>query len=464
MYIRKKGLKIVLIAFLMGYLVIGFVIIPRWNDKVLLSTGGVTTRKAAREFVNDLKRSEKEKFKSELLSNKHLSKLNLYIENKKIDFNGKVFNYNNRYYIPLDDITKYLKINMDKEDSNLTLSGEGYQCDINLEKSYWRIKGNRRELRGDWISREDKVYLSLADIVDILNLNASFDSKKEEVRCFKSKKESFILNDTQGTLTKKKTALIRIEDVTAGSIYLKDDSMEKLRAMGDLLYDEGSAYHIAWIPRYVNPEKSEDNDLTRDTSFLNSEFLYTLDYLINRGAMVGLHGYTHQYGNEESIIGSEFQEKNKLSREEEVRRVEAAIKNAIALNIPYKFFETPHYRSSARFQTVLENYFDYVYEPCIGVWNKKIHISDRNKATKYVPAPLGYVEDRNVQDMINKIKDDKSKELKSFFYHPGKEFDDIVLKREGNGYPYYEYKDTSMLKTMIKELNKDGYKLRYITN
>ncbi|MEW8957413.1 DUF2334 domain-containing protein, partial [Clostridium sp.] len=349
-------------------------------------------------------------------------------------------------------------------DNIVVLSGDNYNCHINLEKSYWKIGDNRRDLRGNGIFIDNKLYLSLIDISDMLNLKISFDSKKEEVRCFKSKEESFIFNDTQGTLSKKKTALIRIEDVTAGSIYLNDENMEKLRAIGDLLYNEGSGYHIAWIPRYVNPEKSEDNDLTRDINFLNSEFLYTLDYLINRGAIVGLHGYTHQYGDEESIIGSEFQDKHKLSKEEEVRRVEAAIKNSIALNIPYKFFETPHYRSSERFQTTLENYFDYVYEPCIGVWNKKTYISHRNKVTKYVPAPLGYIEDKEIEEMINKIKNKNSKELKSFFYHPGKEFEDIVLKREGNGYPYYEYKDTSMLKTMIRELNKDGYKLRYITN
>lgn len=36
--------------------------------------------------------------------------------------------------------------------------------------------------------------------------------------------------------------------------------------------------------------------------------MYTLDYFIDRGGIIGLHGYTHQSGAEVSIDGIEFDE------------------------------------------------------------------------------------------------------------------------------------------------------------
>ncbi len=53
-----------------------------------------------------------------------------------------------------------------------------------------------------------------------------------------------------------KAALIRIEDVSAGGVFSEDNNMEKMKYLSDYFKANNIVFHIAWIPRYINPEKT----------------------------------------------------------------------------------------------------------------------------------------------------------------------------------------------------------------
>ena len=86
-----------------------------------------------------------------------------------------------------------------------------------------------------------------------------------------------------------------------------------------------------------------------NTAWKIADFVYTLDYMLDRDGLIGLHGYTHQYGKTVSIEGLEFHAPygngvNIPATEEYAQeRINLAKEAAQNLDIPYAFFEAPHY-------------------------------------------------------------------------------------------------------------------------
>ncbi|MDZ4957343.1 DUF2334 domain-containing protein, partial [Clostridium perfringens] len=115
-------------------------------------------------------------------------------------------------------------------------------------------------------------------------------------------------------------------------------------------------YHIAWIPRFVAPSDNIDNDLLKNDSFENVAFINLLDYLINKGAQIGLHGYTHQFDDSKSAVGTELSHKIQNNEKDTRRVIESSIDTANALNIPYSFFESPHYKASGKQKLITNNF------------------------------------------------------------------------------------------------------------
>ena len=82
-----------------------------------------------------------------------------------------------------------------------------------------------------------------------------------------------------------------------------------------------------------------------------------LDYLINSGGEVGLHGYTHQSDDQRSLNGTELSRKYNSSDKETREVIENAINTSVALNIPCSFFESPHYKATLNQKKIIEEYF-----------------------------------------------------------------------------------------------------------
>lgn len=140
----------------------------------------------------------------------------------------------------------------------------------------------------------------------------------------------------------KAAALIRIEDVHPQT------DPTSLQAIGDYLGQENIPFLVALIPVYANGATKSWIPLSTRPGLVQ-----TLHDLVKKGAMLVLHGYTHQHGEEESAIGFEFWDADSdqplfgdswLTVEKRLRQ---ALDECAANNLWPLAFEPPHYAISA---------------------------------------------------------------------------------------------------------------------
>lgn len=383
--------------------------------------------------------------------------LKLSYENKIYSFKSPVIIQNNRYFITVNDAADIVDGNLTLKNNFIKISLEDKKINIDTKNNYFIINNkNKDNLRTSILEIGLKKYISLYDFCKIFDLKTVWDHSENTITIFKSKTKSIKKNQENVG----RVAFIRFEDVEAGSIYLNEECLEKFRVIGDYFNSESIPFHIAWVPRYVNPPKNIDNDLLKDNNIENADFLFTFDYLIDRGATIGLHGYTHQHGDEESVVGTEFSSTVNTNESVIKERVGKAIETANKLNIPISFFETPHYRGTEFQQSIFEQYFDIIYEPYIGMYNSIPLVSPRNKKTLYIPTPLSYVKgDNGIGEMLNNIDNNGINQIASLFVHPSKEFQYIKIVKGNDGYHNYIYDENSILHQITKELKERGYRI-----
>ncbi|VYT82798.1 DUF2334 domain-containing protein [Clostridium tertium] len=381
--------------------------------------------------------------------------VSFFFENSKMNFKNNVLYRDNRLYISISDFIKYFRVAEKVDDNNIEI---GKVVNINLEEKAFYKNNNRVLLRGDIFKENGEYYISIFDLCEILDLNTYWDYENNKI--YISKKVS---SETQENIhgDKKKKGYIRFEDFAAGDVYLSQSALEKVRRVADYMNENEESFSVSWIPRYVNNSYKIDNDISKEESIENSNFVFTLDYLINRGGNIGLHGYTHQYNDTDSIIGGEFGDDNCKDPEETRGRVESALNIANNINIPISYWETPHYQTTASQQKIFEEYFKIIYEPAIGVYNKKTITSKNNNITKYIPTPLSYVEDDTGEGILSRIKKSKNEEF-SLFYHLSIEIKSIDVSIDDNGDIIYKYNDNSILKKIVNLSNDLGYRFSNI--
>ena len=396
--------------------------------------------------------------KDQLITNENIvCDVKVYFENVKINFRKNIIFKNNRYYVSLQDLEEAIGFRIEEYSNMANFYYNNKRIAISFENNSYKYDIEKC-FRVPSINYNNLFYISLIDLVEILNLKVVWNNTTKAIELYRNREELA----KQPRQQVNKPALVRLEDITAGSDYTTSEDLHKLRIVADLMYSREFPFHIAWIPRYKKPQEGIDNDLLTIFNMYNADFIYTLDYLINRGGIVGLHGYTHQYGDGESAAASEFGDEGNPDVEFAKNRVKLAIKTAEKLNIPYSFFESPHYSITEAQQAAIEDNFGYIFEPAQGVWNDKPYLSKRNNKTVYVPAPWGYVQEKDVENVLAKIRSKPKDSLGALFYHPYKEFE--FIKLSSIGYPDYKYSDESMLKEILKCLREEGYFLVRITD
>lgn len=378
----------------------------------------------------------------------------LILKNNKMNFKKDILYKNNRLYIPIGEFIKYFGLTEEINGDDINI---GDFADIKIQDKIICKEDEEISLRGDIIEKSGEYYISLFDLCEILELNTYWDYENNKI--YISKKTTTNVNDSESL--NGKNGYIRFEDFTAGDIYLCKGALEKVRLVTDYMKRNNESFSISWIPRYINNDKKIDNDISKEKSMENSNFVFTLDYIVNNGGNIGLHGYTHQYKNSNSVSGVEFGDEGCNNLDEVRKRVEDALGIAKKLNIPISYWETPHYKTTAEEQKIFEEYFSIIYEPSIGLYNKKIITSENNEVTKYIPTPLGYVDDDNGDSIIERmINCDENQEL-SLFYHLSMEIKSINITIN-NGNIEYKYKDDSILKKIVKLARKLGYRFSNI--
>lgn len=355
-----------------------------------------------------------------------------------------------RYYIPLSFICNKLNYTLENSSDSILIYDNDNK--ISLSETTYEKNSKTGSLRGNLINSSGDHYISISDIEELFNLIAVFD--------FDNKKISLIPNDVKGPdessiIYSDKVALIRLEDFGCGYSNIVDKNQTKIKIMANLLFSQGMKFHVSWMPRFVVPSANFDNDLLTNDNITNVGFVNVLDYLINKGGEIGLHGYTHQSGNDASGTGEEMS-KDVNSTEPETRAVvEKGIDTASALNIPISYYESPHYRDTEQQKKIISEYFQFIYEP-YDYSKKNVYTSDDYHL--YVPTPLGRISDpsTDVPHIIDKLNENSPDILNSFYYHPSIEIDYINFTFDGNKLNV-NYDKNSPLQQIVKALKDSEY-------
>ncbi|MBN1046041.1 MULTISPECIES: polysaccharide deacetylase family protein [unclassified Clostridium] len=360
-----------------------------------------------------------------------------------------------RYYFSIKSISQILGYSTDYSNNELKLVKDNNI--IVIKNNTFEKNSTTFSLRGNSLIHNNETYISLSDIENIFDLIAVFDFDKKSI--------SLLVNEitqpeNSNIVFSSKVAMFRFEDFTCGDTNFSDKNQAKVKCMANLLYSEGVKFHVGWIPRFKAPTDNIDNDMLTNNSMYNVGFINLLDYLINKGAEIGLHGYTHQSGNDRSAVGEELSKDVNNSIEDTKKVIENGIDVASALNIPISFYESPHYRDTKLQKEVIEEYFQYIYEPYD---NSTSYLHNNKKNNLYVPTPLGYVSDPNdLSPIINGLKKNDPKVLNSFFYHPSIELDYVDFKIDKDKLDV-TYDTNSPLQQIVNALKENNYNTIHIS-
>ncbi|WP_165847755.1 DUF2334 domain-containing protein [Ammonifex thiophilus] len=261
-------------------------------------------------------------------------------------------------------------------------------------------------------------------------------------------------------LAGEKLALVRLEDVSVWYA-LQENGLDVLRDLADFFHSEGIPFHISLIPVFKDPSRGIELGIGDLHDPRVRAFNDTLKYMVERGGVVGLHGYTHQCGNEVSAAGFEFARFGEYSRPSYAAvRVKAALELVHKVGIPVTYWETPHYTASAAQYQEFARYFSIIYEPDPDDKRaKKIAVVKGlggRKAVYFIPAPLGMItRDSDVPRLLSRV-DRRRPELASFFYHPFMEYQHSL--KTGDCAVFHLDRPNGYLRTLVRELKARGYR------
>jgi len=284
-------------------------------------------------------------------------------------------------------------------------------------------------------------------------------------------------------------AMLRLEDVGPGSSYATPDDLGKLRAVFEYLHGANIPFQVACIPRSIQIaadgtryEKGIDDPQPDETT---KQFIQLLQNAQAQGAVIGMHGYTHQYGttargdgNQNTGVGSEFNVPDApetATQEYAAERITKSLAAFAKNGLVPGFWESPHYSDTREQQELFRSYVGILHQPDmrslsafldLNVYESPNDFGGRTLGSVYVPAPLKWVHEGNtVDDILDKLTTYKG--LGSMFYHPFLEFDALEPDVDAagqplvrDGLPVYRYKEgvTSDLHRLVAGVQAEGYR------
>jgi len=380
--------------------------------------------------------------------------------NNPIELNNKIYIVKGRFYFPLEETVNAMKGNV-KEDN------DKFYVNINQKEHTFLKNNNEENLPKTLLSIDGITYISFFQLLKDSGFVPVFDTKdinssSINVLYDKTEKELYSINVSSDS----KKAYLRFEDIMADGIdpngRYSDAGLEKLRIAAKYLNDRGQKYYIAWIPLYKNPNAGIENDLTTNFNSYNSSFLYTLDYLVENGGLIGVHGLSHQYNNDISAAGYEFDKNSPFSGEESVERMLKAKEISKELGYEVNFFEFPHYAFTEETLKYAEQYFDVIYQQYPKA-KKYGHIESKQQSdgrtVYYIPTPADYVHNQEDLKGIKQRIDDSindNKEL-SLFFHPSLDFDFIEVTTTPENVRAWHYTPYAILPGVVDKILSDNY-------
>ncbi|SEC09117.1 DUF2334 domain-containing protein [Paenibacillus sp. GP183] len=254
-----------------------------------------------------------------------------------------------------------------------------------------------------------------------------------------------------------KVVLLRLEDIGPGGQFDSIEKLGQLRAVLNYLRDQKVPVQMAIIPRWLNfyPDGSKyDQALDNSESEYTAAFRTVLHEAEQGGAVIGMHGYTHQYGTvprkdrgHETAIGSELNVQG-ANDSKTISFAETRLNQGIQImhnsGFEPRFWEAPHYHSTLKQDQFIRGYFGLNYQPDVHgskVTDDVKSINKRNVMSGvsslgavYIPTPFGYVP-YNKDEHVILDKLGKTNQIASFFYHPFLEFKHLTAAADAEGKP-----------------------------
>lgn len=394
-------------------------------------------------------------------------------DNVKFKVNGKtltlklpIYLDKNRYYICLNEFTEQLYGKISKIDNLLNIEINNKLYSINLSNNIVKCPKNSFPLKKVLLNENNIYYIGFSDFSNMLDLYTRWDKDAKMISCKIAGFDN--LNVTQYKSKINQIGLIRMEDIGTCSQPYAKENFEKLRIIAEYMNQRKIPYHIAWIPRYVIENQGVDNDPLTKNNFEIAEMVYSLDYFTTHNGIIGLHGYTHQSGNDESGTGFEF---GRFEPSVDIfkEKIKHSIETASYLDIPIDFFEAPHYEITPEQNKIAEKYFKILYYPFNDYGEDKAdltkpQLSPYNKSSYYISTPLDYIPIGKEDITLDKLKNADINKMGSIFFHPLLEDNYIFLSEDSNGVPTFTYKDNSILKKLLIILEEKGFKMIKVTD
>lgn len=260
------------------------------------------------------------------------------------------------------------------------------------------------------------------------------------------------------TVMGARPALVRLEDVSVWYAFHRN-GLAVLRSVADYLHAERVPFHVSLIPCFKDPARGLQLSIADVQDPRARDFNEALRYMVAHGAVIGLHGYTHQCGGETSGAGFEFALDGPLAR---AKYAAARIKKAVALaekaGLPITYWETPHYTASVEQYREFARYYRIMYEP-----------DPHNRATGrialallggqvvcFVPTPLGMVSGAADVGRILRELDERPQELASFFFHPFREYQ--FTRNPTGSVTFHLDRPNGYLRALVGEMKARGYR------
>ncbi|MEK0316805.1 DUF2334 domain-containing protein [Cohnella sp. 56] len=287
----------------------------------------------------------------------------------------------------------------------------------------------------------------------------------------------------------KHHALLRLEDIGPGGEYGTLDDLGKLRTVLDYIESEGIPFQMAVIPRSISLSgdgvwRERGIDDPHPDAIVQS-LVRLLRQAEGNGGALGMHGYTHQYGDavmkgdwQNSGTGYEFKVPGVPGTKAAgyaAARIESSLAAFERAGLSPAFWESPHYRDTRAQEKVFRSYIGILYEPDLfslrsfkdmNMYKSRNTYGQDSLGSVYVPAPFGYITDgASVDKLLHKAKTYNG--LASLFFHPFLEFPELepVQGADGHtlmrdGLPVYRYKgdgSASYLHRLVEGLEREGY-------
>lgn len=344
--------------------------------------------------------------------------------------------------------------------AEFTDNGGSYRIKLNgKSKLFYVSKDSNRPVV---FTYNNTAYISLYELVTPFDYTLTANLSAGTLELVKS--ECAVSNMAPAAASSQK-AYIRLEDITAdglkpaGDGSYTADMLEKLKYTAEYLYLRGQHYYVAWIPVYADPAENYWNDVSKDYSLYNSYFLYVMDYMADHNGHIGLHGYTHQYGNDESGFGWEWGANTPFNFNEQQRRMRAAKECADKLGYKAEFFEFPHYDATDRQLKMAEYYFDMICQsyPSAQLANKLTYTTRSGKKVWYLPTPADHVHFRRDYAIFDRLESSFNNGYTiSLFYHPVLDIYNLEVANK-DGKRVWSYNEDGTLPSLVDYITKRGY-------